>query len=331
MFFGVRKSVTESFPLHFLFIFLSLTAIFLPAPLPIRAQTPDDTIRIETELTAVEVTVTDADGKPVRGLTPKDFKLFEDGRPADISFFQPVLRDSGNRPLSVVFLLDISGSMTTEELGVLRDALRQFVGKLANSESYFALMTFGMEVKTLQEFTNRPEKLEKSYGKLVRADDGLSTHAYDAVDAAIRLLNRKSPKSIRGRFPRRAVILVTDGFPVGDTVTPATVIERANDAETTVFSVILPSFSRLQATKRPLPTLLETSGLIERTGGKSFYATDRNFEKLFESLAVEITSSYVLAFYPVSGTNGESHEIRVEAPPGLKIVQNRTRYKRVGK
>ncbi|HNQ14973.1 MAG TPA: hypothetical protein PKM58_05375, partial [Pyrinomonadaceae bacterium] len=86
----------------------------MPAPLPIRAQTPDDTIRIETELTAVEVTVTDADGKPVRGLTPKDFKLFEDGRPADISFFQPVLRDSGNRPLSVVFLLDISGSMTTE-------------------------------------------------------------------------------------------------------------------------------------------------------------------------------------------------------------------------
>ncbi len=331
MFFGSRKSAFESFPGRFHFAILFLTAILVASSASIRAQNPDDTIRIETELTAVEVTVTDTSGQPVRGLTSKDFKLFEDGRPAEISFFQPVLRDSGNRPIAVVFLLDVSGSMTADELGVLRDALRQFVGKLANSESYFALLTFGMEVKTLQEFTNRPEKLEKSYRKLVRADDGLSTHAYDAVDTAIRMLNRKSPKSIRGRFPRRAVILVTDGFPVGDTVSPATVIERANEAETTVFSVILPSFSRLQAGKRPLPTLLETSGLIERTGGKSFYATDRNFEKLFESLAVEITSSYVLAFYPGSGIDGESHEIRVEAPPGMKIVQNRNRYKRVAK
>jgi hypothetical protein len=112
----------------------------------------------------------------------------------------------------------------------LRDALRVFVQKLADYDSYFALMTFGMEVKILQSFTNRPERLEKSFEKLFREQDGLSTHAYDAVDDAIRLLRKKSPSAVRDKIPKRAVILITDGFPVGDVVSPKTVVERANDA-----------------------------------------------------------------------------------------------------
>ena len=110
-------------------------------------------------------------------------------------------------------------------------------------------MTFGMEVKTLQSFTNKSEKLEKTFEKLLGENEGLSTHAYDAVDDAIRLLRKKSPSEIKRKMPKRAVILITDGFPVGDTVSPNTVIERANEAETTVYSVLLPSFSRYSATK----------------------------------------------------------------------------------
>ncbi len=35
---------------------------------------------------------------------------------------------------------------------------------------------------------------------------------------------------------KRAVLVVTDGFPVGDTVSPQTVIERANTADVSVFA-----------------------------------------------------------------------------------------------
>ncbi|MBK7707746.1 MAG: VWA domain-containing protein [Acidobacteria bacterium] len=302
------------------------------ATIPARAQPPDETIRVATELTAVEITVSDRDGKPVRGLGASDFRLFEDGERRDISFFEPVRRENFNRPLAVVFALDVSGSMTPAELLLLRDALRRFVKRLADRDSYFALIKFGMDVETIQEFTNKPEKLERAYEKLIRSDDGLSTHAYDATDAAVRLLAKRSPKMMKNRFPKRAVILVTDGFPVGDTVSPSTVIERANEAETTVYSVIVPSYSRLQGNKKPLPTLIETSGLIEKTGGRSFYVNDDNFDKLFESLAVEVTSSYVLAFYPESETKGrEAHEIRVEAVNGFQIKQNRTRFQRIAK
>ncbi len=305
-----------------------LCFVYLLSVSVVNAQNSEDVIRVDTELTAFEVTVTDKDGKPVRGLDAKNFKVFEDGVERQVDFFEPIRKQSENRPLSIVFALDVSGSMTTDELNELQSALQQFIKRLADYNSYFAVMTFGMEVKTLQSFTNKPPKLEKTFEKLSRDQDGLSTHAYDAVDDAIRLLKKKSPPTIKNQLPKRAVILITDGFPVGDTVSPKTVIERANDAETTVYSVLLPSFSRLQGNKKPLLTLLEASGLIEKTGGKTFYVNENNFEPLFKSLEEEITSSYVLAFYPKpeSRQDGKFHTVRVEASNNLKVRQNRTGY-----
>jgi VWFA-related protein len=302
--------------------------LFLTALSLVAAAQKDDVIRVDTELIPFEVTVTDKEGKPVKGLNAKDFKLFENGVERQIDFFEPVRRQNENRPLSIVFALDVSGSMTSEELNQLRVAMQQFVKRLADYNSYFAVMTFGMEVKTLQSFTNKPEKLEKTFEKILRDQDGLSTHAYDAVDEAVRMLRKKSPPSLKNQMPRRAVILVTDGFPVGDVVSPKTVIERANDAETTVYSILLPSFSRLQGNRKPLLTLLEASGLIEKTGGKSFYVHENNFEPLFKSLEEEITSSYVLAIYPKPETSrdGKFNEVRIETPSNLKIRQNRTGY-----
>jgi VWFA-related protein len=315
----------HSFSFNFLiFTFLLLNSFSTTVP----AQKSDEVIRVDTELAAFEVTVTDKNGNPVRGLTADDFRVFENGAERRIDFFEPLKKMDETRPLSIVFALDVSGSMTADELERLRSALQTFVQNLADYQSYFAVMTFGMEVKTLQSFTNRPDKLEKSFGKLMKDQEGLSTHAYDAVDDAIRLLRKKSPSSIKNQLPKRAVVLITDGFPVGDVVSPKTVIERANEAETSVYSVILPSFSRLQSNKKPLMTPLEASGLIEKTGGKSFYANRADYDPLFKALAEEITASYVLAFYPneESQISGKFHEVRIETSKDYTIKQNRAGY-----
>lgn len=309
--------------------FLLFTLYFLLFTFLTFAQNNDDVIRVETDLVSFEVTVTDKNGLPVRGLGAKDFKVFEDGAERPIDFFEPIKKSDEGRPLSIVFALDVSGSVTSEELRRIHDALQTFVKRLADYNSYFAIMTFGMKVKTLQSFTNRPDKLEKTFAKLLREQDGLSTHAYDAVDDAIRLLQKKSPPVIKEKMPKRAVILITDGFPVGDTIAPKTVIERANDAETTVYSVLLPSFARVQQGKKPLLTPLEASGLLDKTGGKAFYTTEKNYESLFKSLAEEITSSYLLAIYPTSETvqTGKFRQIRIKSQNGFQIKQNRSGYK----
>jgi VWFA-related protein len=307
-----------------------LVALIIATPLvPAVAQKPDEIVRVNTELISFEVTVTDKSGNPVRNLEARDFKVVEDGKVRNADFFQPITKSDMSRPLSIVFALDVSGSMTPAELDKLRQAMQTFFDKLADYDSYFAVTAFGMNVMTLQSFTNRPDRLEKIFDKLARDADGLSTHAYDAVDDAIRMIVRKSPTKVKERFPRRAVIVVTDGFPVGDVVSPNTVIERANQSDTSVFSVILPSFSRFQQNSKPLPTPLEASGLIERTGGKTFYATDKNFEALFKALAEEITSSYAIAFYPgeTNREDGKFHEVKIESTKGYLIKQNRTGYK----
>lgn len=292
------------------------------------AQGGDDVIRVDTDLAVFEVTVTDRDGRPVRDLKQGDFRVFEDGVERSVDFFQPIRKQDENRPLSVVFAVDVSGSMTTQEMQKLQTALRSFIRRLADYNSYFAITSFGMEVKTLQSLTNRPDKLEKTLERLGHEADGGSTHAYDAVDDAIRMLRKKSPPRIKDRLPKRTIVVITDGFPVGDTVAPKTVIERANEAETSVYAVILPSYSRLQGNGKPLLTLLEASGLIDKTGGRSFYATDKSYEPLFKALAEEITASYALAFYPdeKNRTDGKFHEVRIEA--GRSVVkQNRNGYR----
>lgn len=298
---------------------------------PTRESTPaDDTLRIDTDLVSVDINVSDAEGRTVRNLQQKDFKLFADGIEEPLAFFHIENKSGATRPLAIVFALDISGSMTAEEIDRLRGALHAFREKLAGHPAAFAVMVFGMHVKTLQNFTTEATKLDSTFDRLAREPNGLSTHTYDAVDDAIRLLVRRAPRTRERRLMKRAVVVVTDGFPVGDTVAAQTVIERANAADVSVYVVTLPSYSRLMvaADRTPLPTPLDVSGLVEMTGGKSVYANEKDYDPLFRALAEEVTSSYVLAFYPPEEKrhDGKFHAIRVEGPGGLMLHQSRPGY-----
>ncbi|HEU4507068.1 MAG TPA: VWA domain-containing protein [Pyrinomonadaceae bacterium] len=299
-------------------------------------QEPEDILRFDTDLVSVDVTAIDAEGRPVKNLRQEDFKVFSDGVEQPISFFQIEKRQGESRPLAIVFALDVSGSMTADEITRLRGALQSFSSHLSNHPAVYAVVTFGMRVKTIQKFTSNPNKLDESLEKLSRdAPSGLSTHTYDAVDDAIRMLVRNAPRTREKRLMKRAVLVVTDGFPVGDTVSPQTVIERANAADVSVFVVTLPSYSRViaSAAQTPLPTPLDVSGLAELTGGRNVYATEKDYAPLFRALAEEVSSAYVLAFYPPEEKrrDGQVHTIRVEGPRGLTLRQSRTEYRAASK
>src|SRR5689334_7638503 len=297
---------------------------------------PDDVVRTDTDVVSVDVMVTDSTGRPVKNLRQEDFKVFSDDREQQISFFQLEKRQGDLRPLAIVFALDVSGSMTSEEIVRLRTALQSFSNYLADYPVSYAVMTFGMRVKTLQKFTTDPRKLDESLKNILKdAPSGLSTHTYDAVDDAIRLLVRSAPRTRERRLMKRAVMVVTDGFPVGDTVSPQTVIERANAADVSVFVVTLPSYSQVMASssQTPLPTPLDVSGLAELTGGRNVYANEKDYAPLFRALAEEVSSAYVLAFYPPEEKrrDGKVHTIRVEGPRGLLLRQSRTEYRAADK
>ena len=292
---------------------------------------PVDIVRIETDLVPLEVVVRDAAGRAVRGLRSSDFKLFEDGVEQPISFFSAETTGGGIRcPLELVFALDVSGSMTRGEMEMLRKAAALFTERLQGPRSRFAVISFGMRVKILQSFTTDRRKLDKAFDTMLKDEMGLSTHAYDAVDDAVRMLDRQGRKATVEQVLKRVVLVISDGFPTGDTVSPSTVIERANAANVTIYSVTMPSFSFIPASAQgePLPTIFDLSGMVEKTGGVNVYATDKNYTAAFKAIGEEVLSRYVVAFYPSKEKrrDGNYHTLRIEAPEGLTVSQSRTGY-----
>ena len=291
---------------------------------------PQDIIKIDTDLVPLDVTVTDAKGRLVRNLKKEDFKLYEDGIERPIASFNVEKIEGAPRPAAIVFALDLSGSMHPEEIERVADAMREFSRRLSEHPAVFAVMTFGMRVKTIQSFTSDREKLNRAYERLAHEPNGLSTHTYDAVDDAVRMLVRHAPLVRQHQLMKRAVVVITDGFPVGDTVSADTVIERANAADTSVYVVTMPSYTNTLASARmtPLPTLLDISGLVEKTGGRSIYANEKDLGPLFRAIAEEVAAAYVLGFYPPEEkrNDGKFHTIRIEGPGGMTLRQSRPGY-----
>ena len=291
---------------------------------------PQDVLKIDTDLVPVDVIATDAKGRLVRNLTKEDFKLFEDNVERSIASFNVEKISGEPRPLAIVFALDVSGSMTPEEVQRLTNAMREFSRRLAGQPAVFAVMAFGTRVKTLQSLTADRDKLERAYDRLAQEPNGMSTHAFDAIDDAVRMLARHAPLTREHRIVKRAVVVITDGFPVGDVVSPDTVIDRANAADTSVYVVTMPSYSQLlaSASVMPLPTPLDVTGVVEKTGGRSIYATENDLGPLFRAIAEEVSSAYVLGFYapPQNRKDGKFHSIRVEGPVGVTLRQSRPGY-----
>src|SRR5437773_9562635 len=135
---------------------------------------PQDVIKVDTDLVPIDVTVTDSKGRLVRNLRKEDFKLFEDGIERPIASFNIEKVEGAARPVAIVFALDVSGGMTPEEIKRVSTAMREFSQRLAEHPAVFALMTFGMHVKTVQSLTSDRGKLDRAFERLSHEPNGMS-------------------------------------------------------------------------------------------------------------------------------------------------------------
>lgn len=285
---------------------------------------PVPTIRIDTDLVTIDVTVTDKNGNYVRDLSPDEFQVFEDGKLRKLDFFAVTDEVALSRPLAVVFALDLSGSLKQEETKTLREAALKFT-ELMQGDSVFAALAFNYNVKILQDFTDNPAKLEKALAKTGRFEG--STRIYDAIDRAVTMLNRKAPRSRKNRPVRRVVIVISDGFDSASIIDRTELIRRAMAAGVTVYSVTLPSYilSPTQSTQRVI-TPFDASRIVAATGGRDFSADTSDFTPIFKSLAEEIRASYALAFYP-ERRDGKLHDLRVKTSrQDVQLRISRTSY-----
>lgn len=298
------------------------TAPSLPSPR--QPQQQESTIRVETDLVVVDVTATDTADNYVRDMKAEDFAVYEDGQLRKVDFFSVTSEVTLSRPLAVVFALDLSGSLKPEETETLRNAASKFI-ELLKGDSVFAAMAFNYDVKILQNFTNNPEQVEKAFAKATRFEG--STRIYDAIDRAITLFNRKSLRTSTGLPMRRVVVVITDGFDSASIIDRKELIQRANAAGVTVYSVTLPSYMLTPTpTDERVITPLDASRIVAATGGRDFAADARDFTPIFKALAEEIRASYGLAWYPKT-RDGKYRTLTITTTrSGVRLRASRTGY-----
>jgi VWFA-related protein len=167
-----------------------------------------DVVRVETQLVSVPTVVTDRNGRPVAGLRSENFSVFEDGRPQRVTNFATT-----EAPFEIALLLDTSGS-TREELGLIREAAKAFVGALRSGDRV-AIVAFNnasqngaavAAVEVLSALTSDRQLLSNAIDNIGTSN---GTPFYDALGRIADQVFRDPPREeVRGR---RAIVALTDG------------------------------------------------------------------------------------------------------------------------
>ena len=170
----------------------------IPPPQPPEQELviPKRQLRDEPGYQQVTVTVTDPNGAYITDLQKHDFKLYMDGQQRPIEFFRQDL----NTPVSVGILVDTSGSMQPK-IPQARAAISEFLRNLNDRDDVF-LFAFSGKLFKLQDFTTDHSLVASRLGLLHAYG---STALYDAVVTGLVMLQR-------GRYDKRALLVVTDGM-----------------------------------------------------------------------------------------------------------------------
>lgn len=292
------------------------------------AQNAPLSLRLETDIVAIDIIAIDERGNHVRDLRREELQLLEDGQPRPFDLFAVNSQSALSRPLAVVFALDLSGSLKPEETITMRESALKFL-ELMKGDSVFAALTFNHQVKVRQGFTRDPRRLAQAFTRDVRFEG--STRIYDAIDRGITLLEREAPRTIMNRPVRRAMVVISDGFDSASVIDRREMVRRAISTGVTVYSITLPSYI-LSPTRRGerVLTPLDATRIVNATGGADYAADAGDFTPVFRALAEEIRSSYAIAFYPEL-RDGKHHRLEVRTSrPGVRLRVSRTGYQAFG-
>jgi len=239
----------------------------------------EDTIKFDTDLVVLNVTITDGQDRYVGGLKREDFSIFEDKLQQRIVNFT-----YDENPFSVVILLDTSLSMQNK-LSLARAACANFVNGLRDGDT-FAIYSFGgAKVKTLQDFTEVRDVPDSVWDLKV---DG-ETPLYDAIAKAADALGKRPER-------RRAILVVSDGADTKSSATLDQALRKTLTAQASIYAVDLTDTSVYGVLPRDNGAEV-MKNITAKTGGK-FFATagGSKLRDAFTNTIEELRHQYTLTY-----------------------------------
>jgi Ca-activated chloride channel homolog len=280
---------------------VALLALVCAAPAPLLSQAPEPprpfTFESTVEIVSVTAVVHDKGGRPVRGLGPADIEVYEDGVRQDVTYFREAAGGSEEKiPLSVVLVLDASGSMRTN-MRFLQEAALAFVHKLTDVDQALVVQ-FNESIKGSAEFTGDVERLEQ-FVEALQPWGG--TSLYDAIHYG---LNR-----IKDQPGRKALVVFSDGADTTSSMKEQEVVDYARAVEATVYCVGIRGSEGLTA-RSPRGFLRKVA---QETGGSFFFPDNvGDLIKIFAAISEELHNHYALAYSPKKAPDGMWRDIVVK-------------------
>jgi VWFA-related protein len=267
-------------------------------------------------LVLVPASVEDRKGRPVRGLSSQDFRLYDEGVPQTIRHFSV----EAGQPVEVAFLLDLSGSM--REFGKLeaaKEAIRHILSRLHYGDRVGLIGFADDQVRWITPFaTDRASFLDR-----LSVQEGYGQSAiHDAVAAAPDLVRAAADG-------RKAIVLITDGVDNASRFGTAQALEFARQASVPIYAVGLSSTPRSLVPKNGVPSNLEILRVYAaETGGVLFPARDPDdLKEAAEQILEDLRYQYVIGYTPDPPVwDGGFRRLRVEPRQRDLAVRARSGY-----
>ena len=261
-------------------------------------------IKVGTQTVPLYVTVIDAAKRLVPDLVREDFEVYDNGKLQQLTNF-----DNQATPITVVVMLDTSGSMTLA-LDMVKQAAEEFLMRLLPADrAKVGAFNDKLEVKPEPglPFSDNRDQLIRALNDL---DFGYPTRLYDAVDFSITQL-----EAAEGR---KVVLVFTDGEDTASKIDAGDANVRARAQEVMVYAVGLENdyFNGSQRVRTSPDRGLRR--LSDDTGGGFFLLKKKDeLGPTFTRIAQELHSQYVLGFTPETA-DGKVHKLEVRVKrPGL--------------
>jgi Ca-activated chloride channel family protein len=270
------------------------------------------TISDNVNLVLLDVSVKDPRGGYASGLARNDFKVFEDGRPQQITEFA-----SADTPVTVGLVVDDSGSMRTKRPQVVLAGLA--FAKESNPKDEFFVINFNNHiVRGLPDQIPFTDNLQRLRSALYYGDPAGQTALYDAIAYSLKHLELS-------RQDKRTLIVVSDG---GDNVSRSSLPQLMTLIEAsraTIYTIGLFDPEDKDANPGVLRKLAKLSG------GEFFRpGTLDEIMPVFHKISVDIRNRYSIGYAPVEiGSKRVLRSIRVTAARSdhrKLIVHTRTVY-----
>jgi VWFA-related protein len=264
-----------------------------------------ETFKSSTDLVTIQASVRDARGRVVRGLTPSDFEVRDNGQ------LRPILelRSDRRSPITLAILVDMSGSMGVgPKIAMARHAFDSVLSQLRPGEDEVALFTFDASLHERHDFTSDPALLKDG---LAEFDAFGSTSLLDATAATARRLADRSAT-------HRAIVVLTDGIDTSSSLTASEVSGIASSIDVPVFIVAtVPSVDQRAMMESSdhgtREDAVDLRDLANWTGGQLVFATTPvETITVTANIVDELRQQYILAIEAAREREWRRLDVRVK-------------------